>query len=199
MLRRHLASQRNRFDADRRRDIRTTDLGDALSRKYPNADREWPCWYVFASVRTVVDERGIRRVTCARTIGVVSVCGARRTGCDGWWDRGRWELGAELGGGMELTGGVVRADGGRTLGVVRGRSPLGAGCVDPCLRRRAGSTSRYAASARTTKFDYHRPCTPNSPATRILALSAFSASTLSCEFLQPCAKTRRVTSEPNQR
>jgi integron integrase len=60
-LRRHLAGERRRYESDRRRDIRTTGVGDALRRKYPNADREWGWRYVFASVRTVVDASGVRR------------------------------------------------------------------------------------------------------------------------------------------
>ena len=60
-LRRHLQREHDRFDADRRRDIRTTGIGEALARKYPNADREWRWRYVLASVRTVVDASGVRR------------------------------------------------------------------------------------------------------------------------------------------
>jgi integron integrase len=61
ILRKHLARELARYERDRRRDIRTTGIGDALSRKYPNAEREWRWRYVFASVRTVVDEAGVRR------------------------------------------------------------------------------------------------------------------------------------------
>jgi integron integrase len=60
-LRRHLVTEQKRFEADRRRGIRTTDLGAALSRKYPNADGEWRWRYAFASVRTFVDHAGVRR------------------------------------------------------------------------------------------------------------------------------------------
>jgi site-specific recombinase XerD len=60
-LRRHLVTEQKWFDADRRRGIRTTDLGAALSRKYPNAGGEWRWRYVFASVRTFVDDAGVRR------------------------------------------------------------------------------------------------------------------------------------------
>jgi len=60
-LRRHLARERARYDEDRRRDIRTTGIGDALLRKYPNADRDWRWRYVFASVRSFVDHAGVRR------------------------------------------------------------------------------------------------------------------------------------------
>jgi len=60
-LKKHLARERARFESDRRRDIRTTDVGEALLRKYPNADREWRWRYVFASARTVLDASGVRR------------------------------------------------------------------------------------------------------------------------------------------
>ena len=60
-LKRHLAREHKRFESDRRRDIRTTGVGDALLRKYPNADREWRWRYVFASARTVLDGSGVRR------------------------------------------------------------------------------------------------------------------------------------------
>jgi integron integrase len=61
VLRGYLAVEQKRFEADRRRDIRTTGIGEALSRKYPNADREWRWRYLFASVRTVLDDAGVRR------------------------------------------------------------------------------------------------------------------------------------------
>jgi integron integrase len=61
VLRVHLARGRERFDDDMRRDIRTTSLGDALMRKFPNADRDWRWRFVFSSVRTFVDAAGIRR------------------------------------------------------------------------------------------------------------------------------------------
>jgi site-specific recombinase XerD len=60
-LRKHLARERTRFESDRRRDIRTTSVGEALLRKYANADREWRWRYVFASTRTVLDASGVRR------------------------------------------------------------------------------------------------------------------------------------------
>jgi integron integrase len=62
VLRRHLVAERTRFDEDTRRGIRTTAIGGALSRKYPNADRDWRWRYVFAAARTYVDaEDGVRR------------------------------------------------------------------------------------------------------------------------------------------
>jgi integron integrase len=60
-LRRHRERERDRYDSDQRRDIRTTGIGDALARKYPSADREWRWRYVFPSARTVVDAAGVRR------------------------------------------------------------------------------------------------------------------------------------------
>jgi integron integrase len=60
-LSRHLARERARFESDRRREIRTTGVGESLLRKYPNADREWRWRYVFASARTVLDASGVRR------------------------------------------------------------------------------------------------------------------------------------------
>lgn len=60
-LNRHLLAERTRFDEDTRRGIRMTQIGGALSRKYPNADREWRWRYVFAAARTYVDEFGVRR------------------------------------------------------------------------------------------------------------------------------------------
>ena len=60
-LRRHLSRGRVQFDDDMRRDIRTTLLDGALSRQYPNADRDWRWWYVFASPRTLLNDAGVRR------------------------------------------------------------------------------------------------------------------------------------------
>jgi integron integrase len=60
-LGRHLRSERRRFDEDTRRGTRTTEIGAALARKYPGADRDWRWRYVFAAARTYVDEAGVRR------------------------------------------------------------------------------------------------------------------------------------------
>ena len=60
-LRRHLADGRAAFDADTRREVRTTMPDDALGRKYPNADRDWRWRYVFPASRTFVDGAGVRR------------------------------------------------------------------------------------------------------------------------------------------
>lgn len=61
-----LASERG-YDRERdfRRDqkacIQCTGLAQALLRKYPNADRSWPWWYVFPATRTFTDAGGVRR------------------------------------------------------------------------------------------------------------------------------------------
>src|SRR5678816_4271408 len=60
-LRKHLKSVRDQFDADGRRNVRTTMPEGALIRKLPNADRDWRWRYVFPSSRTVVDSAGVRR------------------------------------------------------------------------------------------------------------------------------------------
>src|SRR5678815_1451903 len=60
-LRKHLKSVRDQFDADGRRNVRTTMPEGALIRKLPNADRDWRWRYVFPSSRTVVDGEGVRR------------------------------------------------------------------------------------------------------------------------------------------
>jgi len=60
-LRKHLKSVRDQFDADGRRNVRTTMPEGALIRKLPHADRDWRWRYVFPSSRTVVDSAGVRR------------------------------------------------------------------------------------------------------------------------------------------
>jgi len=60
-LGKHLQRAREQFDADARRDVRTTMPEGALIRKLPNADRDWRWRYVFPSSRTVVDGEGVRR------------------------------------------------------------------------------------------------------------------------------------------
>jgi integron integrase len=60
-LQKHLRVAEGEYRRDRRHDIRTTDLGDALRRKYPNADSEWTWRYVFCARRALVDERRQRR------------------------------------------------------------------------------------------------------------------------------------------
>lgn len=60
-LRQHLRIAESEYRRDRRHGIRTTDLGEALRRKYPNADSEWAWRYVFCARRTLVDEHRQRR------------------------------------------------------------------------------------------------------------------------------------------
>jgi integron integrase len=60
-MRRLFKAQHTRFDDDRRRDTRTTGISDALLRKYRNADREWPWYYLFTARRTFVDRENVRR------------------------------------------------------------------------------------------------------------------------------------------
>jgi integron integrase len=60
-LRPHLEQVRREFDEDVRRGTRSTPLEGGLSRKYPNADRDWRWRYVFGAARTWVDADGIRR------------------------------------------------------------------------------------------------------------------------------------------
>ena len=60
-LRKHLKQVSDQFDADARRDVRTTMPEGALTKKFTHADRDWRWWYVFPSSRTVVDAEGVRR------------------------------------------------------------------------------------------------------------------------------------------
>jgi integron integrase len=60
-LRKHLRARQSEFRRDERLTVHTTELPDALSRKYPNAEREWSWQYVFAATRTFIDTAGIRR------------------------------------------------------------------------------------------------------------------------------------------
>ena len=46
---------------DRRRTIRVTGIEGALARKLPNADAEWPWFYLFPATRTFVDSEGTLR------------------------------------------------------------------------------------------------------------------------------------------
>ncbi len=46
---------------DRRKGIRVTGIDGALARKLPDADREWPWFYVFPAARTFVDGSGVLR------------------------------------------------------------------------------------------------------------------------------------------
>lgn len=60
-VKRVLRSSYRMWKEDRRRRIRVTGIDDALSRKMPNADAEWPWFYVFPATRTLVDSAGVRR------------------------------------------------------------------------------------------------------------------------------------------
>src|SRR5688572_15592057 len=46
---------------DRRKGIRVTGIDGALARKLPDADREWPWFYVFPAARRFVDGSGVLR------------------------------------------------------------------------------------------------------------------------------------------
>jgi integron integrase len=46
---------------DRRRGVRVTGIEGAVARKLPNADREWPWYYVFPATRMFRDSEGILR------------------------------------------------------------------------------------------------------------------------------------------
>jgi len=48
-----------RQDGTRR--VRVTAIDGALAMKMPNADREWPWYYLFPAARTFVDSAGVRR------------------------------------------------------------------------------------------------------------------------------------------
>ena len=47
-----IAHEEHRFHRDSRNGVGTTGLGEALLRKYPQADRDWRWQYVFAAART---------------------------------------------------------------------------------------------------------------------------------------------------
>lgn len=47
--------------SDNRREVHVTGVGVALARKLPNADREWPWYYVFPAARTLTDRSGVVR------------------------------------------------------------------------------------------------------------------------------------------
>jgi integron integrase len=60
-LRAWLRDRERDFRRDQKACIRCTGLAQALLRKYPNADRSWPWWYVFPATRTFTDAGGVRR------------------------------------------------------------------------------------------------------------------------------------------
>ena len=59
-LRRELKHRQAQFRDDRRRQICTTEITDALRRKMPHLDSDWRWQYVFAARRTFVDSAGRR-------------------------------------------------------------------------------------------------------------------------------------------
>ena len=60
-IKRQLRESYARWRNDSRGEIRVTGIGGALARKLPNADREWPWYYVFPAKRTFTDRSGIVR------------------------------------------------------------------------------------------------------------------------------------------
>lgn len=60
-VQRRLRESYSRWRNDSRRDIRVTGIGEALSRKLPGADREWPWYYVFPASRILTDRSGVVR------------------------------------------------------------------------------------------------------------------------------------------
>jgi integron integrase len=59
-LRKLLQQQQARFDRDRRAQIGTTGIGDALRRKFPGVELDWRWQYLFAATRTLVTTEGVR-------------------------------------------------------------------------------------------------------------------------------------------
>jgi integron integrase len=60
-VQRMLRKSRGVWREDRRRDIRVTGIEGALARKLPNADSEWPWFYLFPATRTFADSTGTLR------------------------------------------------------------------------------------------------------------------------------------------
>jgi integron integrase len=56
-LRKHLDQVRNLYEADRQSNLASVFLPGALSRKYPNAGKEWIWYWVFPSANVSVDPR----------------------------------------------------------------------------------------------------------------------------------------------
>ena len=89
-LQRHLERVRAQHARDLAAGAGWVELPHALSRKYPNAGREWPWQWVFSATRTYVEPTtGQRRRHHLRTCSTADRgrCGRRSTG---WWRRGRW-------------------------------------------------------------------------------------------------------------
>lgn len=60
-IRRQLRGSYQRWRTDERCGVRVTGIAGALARKLPNADREWPWYYLFPATRTLVDPSGVPR------------------------------------------------------------------------------------------------------------------------------------------
>ena len=60
-VRRALRVAHEVWAADARRKIRVTGIDGALARKLPNADGEWPWFYLFPATRTFRDDGGVAR------------------------------------------------------------------------------------------------------------------------------------------
>jgi integron integrase len=61
LLRRWLRDGQREFHRDQKSQVRCTGLSEALLRKYPGSDRDWPWWYVFPASRTFIDSANVRR------------------------------------------------------------------------------------------------------------------------------------------
>lgn len=60
-VRRVLRASYKTWRVDRRRGVRVAGISGALAQKLPNADREWPWFYLFPATRTFVDRSGVAR------------------------------------------------------------------------------------------------------------------------------------------
>lgn len=60
-VKRRLRESYKRWREDSRGDVRVTGIDGALARKLPNADREWPWYYLFPATRTLTDRSGVVR------------------------------------------------------------------------------------------------------------------------------------------
>jgi integron integrase len=60
-LRRQLRMSRRVWSDGQRSHVRVTGISGALARKLPNADREWPWFYLFPASRTFVDSSRVLR------------------------------------------------------------------------------------------------------------------------------------------
>ena len=60
-MRRAMRSSELRWRSDRRRGVRVTGIDGALAKKLPNAERDWPWYYLFPASRILVDSGGVLR------------------------------------------------------------------------------------------------------------------------------------------